>query len=277
MVILLKKLEDVCSLFRGEIIKIRDFIEKMDQALEKEIVELTAIDFSAKDRKELAKLIKFVKKVVTRNRTGENKIIAPVKLKFESNKASDFIWSVATRVKYKSFLAEMTLSYLVSHQESFVKEYLHRIFISRPSILKSRQKQINYEEVCGFKSIKSLVSYLAKREVDSLGYTSIDDLVKYFKDRFNMNLEQFDGWPLVREATYRRNVIVHNAGLTNDIYCIKTGYKKKNKRLSTDEDYVKDLANVLLRFIKFLHGEMTEKLKLKPTKKKTYRRKQPNQ
>lgn len=169
----------------------------------------------------------------------------------------------------------MTLSYLVSHQEGFIKEYLRRIFTSCPLILKSRQKAISYEEICGFKSFKSIVSHLAEKEANSLGYANIDEVAKYFKERFGLNFEMFDGWPILREAAYRRNVIVHNRGITNDIYCTKIGYKKKNEKLNTDTDYVKDLANVLLRFINFSHQEMSKKLRLLPPKKKTSKSKHP--
>jgi len=110
---------------------------------------------------------------------------------------------------------------------------------------------------------------MAQKEVDVLGYGSVDDVADYFKDRFNLVFEDFTNWPVLREASYRRNLILHNGGVTNDTYCTKTGYKKKNQHLRTNVDYVKNVSESVLEFIPFLHDQMTRKLKLVSTTPKT--------
>lgn len=82
---------------------------------------------------------------------------------------------------------------------------------------------------------------------------------------FNLSFDEFTNWQILREATYRRNLIVHNSGITNDVYCCKTGFKEKNKHLKTDIDYVKKICLLLLEFINFLNDGIIKKLKLIPT------------
>lgn len=169
--------------------------------------------------------------------------------------------TIGIPVKYREreLLAEMTLSHLISYQEAFIKEHLRIVLISQKSILKSKKKQLTYEEICKFQSIESLISHMTQKEVDELGYGSVDDIAKYFENQFNLSFEKFPNWQFLREASYRRNLIVHNSGITNDTYCDKTGYKKKNEYLKTDTDYVKKICYLLLEFINFLHDEMIKK------------------
>ncbi len=161
----------------------------------------------------------------------------------------------------RGVLAEMTLSHLISYQEAFIKEHLRIVLISHGSILKSKKKQLTYEEICKFQSIKSLISHMAQKEVDGLGYGSVDDVAKYFENQFNLSFEKFPNWQILREAAYRRNLIVHSSGVTNDAYCDKTGYEKKDEYLKTDTDYVKKICHLLCEFINFLHDEMIKKFK----------------
>jgi len=224
--------------FLGEVKMILDFIEEVGEFL------------SQKGRKSNVKLVD-----VWDQQKGE--------LKKELRRIPSVINMFP--YKYREFLSEMTLSYLISYQEAFIKECLRIILISRKSILKSKKKQLTYEEMCKFQSIKSLISHIAQKEVNELGRGSVDDISKYFDNQFDLSFEKFSNWQILREAAYRRNLIVHNKGITNDVYCFKTGYKKENERLKTDIDYVKNICIILLKFIDFLHDGIIEKLKLIPT------------
>lgn len=124
-------------------------------------------------------------------------------------------------------------------------------------------KSITFEEVCSLPSKKALLEALAEREVDAISYKNIDELAKYFEDRLGITLSRhFPEWEALREASYRRNLILHNQGVTNQIYCSKVGYPKKGERLDTDATYVDRVAGVILDFIHFADLQVRDKLKL---------------
>lgn len=259
---LLEDLERIRDHFLTEVRMVCNFIEKTERSLTRKQKAIKPSNWSLQDIADLEKLMKFIEAY------SDPRIKKPPLFTLKSKRVRELLRSWTVPARYKEFLAEMTLSYLVSYQEAFIKEYLRTVLTSRKSILKSK-KQLSYREVCAFRSIKSLISYVAQKEVDVLGYGSVDDLADYFKDRFNLVFEDFTNWPALREASYRRNLILHNGGVTNDTYCTKTGYKKKNQHLRTDVDYVKNVSEPMLEFIPFLHDQMTRKLKLVSTTPKT--------
>ena len=178
---------------------------------------------------------------------------------------SDFLGELVKNfiipMKHKGFLTEMTLSYLISYQEAMLKDYLYGILINKKSALKS-SKKITYDEVLKFTSMKSLIANLAQKEVDQLGYGSIDDVEKYFKDKFNVQLSNFDGWDDLVESTFRRNLLIHNRGVTNDQYCKRIGYPKRKVKLDVDIDYVVNVAENIISFNDFCFELFKSKFKL---------------
>jgi hypothetical protein len=102
---------------------------------------------------------------------------------------------------------------------------------------------------------------MAEKELSQLAYESIDDVARYFGKKFNINFESdFLLWSIIREASYRRNMVVHNKGLTDKIYCAKTGYKEIGKSLATDIDYVVAACDAVIEVIDFVHGKIKIKL-----------------
>jgi len=230
---LLKNLEIIRDHFLREVEIILSFIEEVE--------------------KYLTKKEEYLQEIVTWNKEH---ILPP---KYRGALAFLLTLGIPLKGREREVLAEMTLSHLISYQEAFIKEHLRIVLISQRSILKSKKKQLTYEEICKFQSIESLISHMAQKEADELGYGSVDDIAKYFENQFNLSFENFPNWQILREAAYRRNLIVHNSGVTNDAYCDKTGYEKKNEYLKTDTDYVKKICHLLFEFINFLHDEMIKK------------------
>ena len=99
-----------------------------------------------------------------------------------------------------------------------------------------------------------------------MGFGSIDDFAKFFSDRFNIELSSFPRWSELREATYRRHVIIHNRAVTNDRYCKATGFKKRNVHIHTDITYCRSTGEALLEFVDFVHERIVAKLGLQGAK-----------
>lgn len=251
--------------FVGETSLILTFIRRSEAGLKRREARAKPSDFDEKDWAELKKLRTFTDNVIKRRSTKGDSIT------LHSEKLGKLVMSKIEPMKHKTMLGEMSLSYLISFQEAFLKDYLRTVLSSRRALLRS-SKQLSYEAICEHRSMTSLIGSLAQKEVDALGFGSIDDFAKYFLDKFNIDFGVFPRWKELREATYRRHLILHNRGITNERYCQVTGFKGTNKHLSTDISYCITAGEMLLEFMDFAHGRMMEKLKLsQPHAQKTKR------
>jgi len=157
----------------------------------------------------------------------------------------------------KRFLSEMALVYLITLQEGFIKDYLFAILIHRRELLRT-QETITYEDLASFESLDSMIAFIAQRKIDEL--TGIDEVAKFFEKRLGLSLKNdFSSWTQLVEANYRRNVIVHNQGNTNEIYCQRTGHKGLGEHLDTDVEYVQKISSVIQEFIEFIHSKLSSK------------------
>ena len=248
------QLNEIVSLYMNEIQSIEEFLKSVEQSLSRKQKRKPSKPLTDEEKKQIEKIGESLESISRGQNTEE--------LKFEASKnVQKLLLRIAVPVIHKSYLAEMALAYLVSYQEAFMKDYLYQIFIHRKNMLKS-SSTISLDHVIGFKSIKSLVSSMAQKEVDSIGYGSIDDLSIYLDNKLNVSLDEFNEWDTLREINYRRNLLIHNRGKTNDLYCKKTGYKQKNKKLTTNYQYVEKSINTIRKFIRYFHEKIENKFKL---------------
>jgi len=155
----------------------------------------------------------------------------------------------------KDQLNEMGLVYLVALQEGFIKDCLFALLVTRRELLRS-DESITFRELASFESLGSMIASIAQRKVDEL--TGIEKVADFFEKRLGLSLEKdFDSWPLLAEAYYRRNVIVHNRGRSNETYCKKTGFKQRGKDLCTDIRYIQRVVKVTVDFIEFVHSSLS--------------------
>ncbi len=277
-----KNLNEIYSRYHGDIRLIKEFLENIDKLLTRrqKLRKKGISDFSEEDKKDLEKFIEFIGSSVedTKQKSTENSPGASTEmngttdtkvtqettnnrsLTLKSDKLGELIFGLIIPLKQKTFLAEMTLAYLISYQEAFIKEYIKEIMISRRDLLKNK-KTITFEEICDFDSMNSLILHMAQEDIDKTLYGGIDDIADYLDKRFGLSLQsEFIDWKIIREASYRRNLIIHNQGITNKIYCFKTGHQKTNERLLTDISYVQNATKAVFSFFDFIHSRMHEKL-----------------
>lgn len=177
-----------------------------------------------------------------------------------SDRVGAYALQLIKPIKQRTYLVEMSLSYLISYQEAFIKDYLYQLLVHKHQLLKS-SSSISYEEVVEHHSVRTLWSALAKKEVDSLGYGSIDNVATYFSNKLNIDLSSFTHWDLIREHNYRRNLIIHNRGKVNEAYRKKVGAKQRTGRLVTDFVYVASAVENVVSFIEFIHASILKKFR----------------
>ncbi len=107
------------------------------------------------------------------------------------------------------------LSHLVTIYEGYLADIVQEILLSHLDILKSG-KQLTAEEVLTLGGRKQVVNYLVEKEVDELPHSPFQKVVKYFDDKFNINLNTSVAPPeKITEILATRNIHVHNRGIVN--------------------------------------------------------------
>lgn len=155
---------------------------------------------------------------------------------------------------------DMTLTHTVTVFEDLLKDLLKFAFLSNPNKLKS-ENTMTYEQALSFKSIRDLSEHLATVRVNKILEKNIDDVAKQVKRLFSIDLALFDDFHIVREASYRRNVVVHNASIIDNIYHRKLHNSKIGTELHTDFNYMEILFDAIARFIDFLDDRFSVELK----------------
>jgi hypothetical protein len=61
---------------------------------------------------------------------------------------------------------------------------------------------------------------------------------KYIEQKFSMEIFHFEEWTKFKERFYRRNILVHNSGMVNRYYRLKTGYRGKCRQMVVSKQYL---------------------------------------
>lgn len=246
-----KDLTSLNKQFSYEIDLIRKFVKLTDQSLSRRSRALPKKLFTEDQSKLLIELLDTADK-------GKRKRSAPITL---PNELEAILVRHIEPLKHKGFLSEMSLTYLVTYFEAFVKDTVECILVHRPNMLMDVMN-ITFEQVQSVTSMKDLRRSIAQKEADKLGYGSIDDIHKYFDDKMNITLGRYQNWDELREIVYRRNIIVHNSSKTNDAYCKNTGYRTVGIRLATKPYYVIKATENIDSFFEYCHKCIRGKFKI---------------
>jgi len=134
-------------------------------------------------------------------------------------------------------IRDMSLVYLVAAYEGFVQAILSVLFAHRPETLMSTRKVLTTEELIGCNDIAAVRQRVSEREIELVIRQDIEETKAYFRDRLGVDLQGFVDWKGFSERFYRRNIIVHNSGITNETYRRKTGYRGRDRRMTVSQTY----------------------------------------
>jgi hypothetical protein len=165
---------------------------------------------------------------------------------------------IALRVR---LIKEMALVHMVAFQEAFIADYLKAICRLKPLLLSSEKKlDLTFEEACDFQSLDEFREYLANADIEPILHGGIDDVAEYFDKRLRLDLEKCQHWGKVREASLRRNIIIHNKGEVNETYRRKTNYTGPDGHLSSYPDYLNDVAMAIVSLMDFVHAQLSDRI-----------------
>lgn len=246
-------LKQVFSRFSGDLRLLGEFIDTLGKAIRKNEPRRLKSTLTKRDRKELNGLVTFLKSAVEQKAKSNQYVVS-------SPRVGELIMSFVIPFKRQSFLAEMALIYVMAQSEGFLKDLLKAAFLLKPQCLKSK-RQLSYEDVLNHGTMDALLGHLAQREAEDLGRGSIDNFDEYYQQKFNIGLSGFPKWHIIREAAFRRNLLVHNSGITNEIYCRAVSHHTRGQHLSTDLKYVTDLLKSLRGFSRYAYTSLRKKVK----------------
>jgi hypothetical protein len=233
-----------------EVQLVRDFSLETLTALKMQELPKPESDLTAEEAKELRRVIADANDSLKTR--GKRKGQVSLTFSTSSARVGKYFMKLGGAVKREQFFSEMTLGYLVSFLEAFVKDYAEALLlIDKRRLISSTT--LTYEELSRHRSLPAVWRALAAREAEGIGYGSIDDVATYYSKKFRTELSAFPAWAELREVVYRRNLIVHNRGRVNEIYRRKTGYREKSEILKTDSIYIDHASRTILEFFAFVH------------------------
>jgi hypothetical protein len=123
------------------------------------------------------------------------------------------------RTKHRTMVLEMMLSRGVENFLTYLSELLGMIFRARPETMRSSDTVI-LDAVLKHSSMDEFISYLAEKRVNQPSYQGMKDLVSYLSKSLSFTIlpetKDLDNAIRIIEC---RNLIVHNRGVVNAIFC----------------------------------------------------------
>lgn len=239
-------------------------LESFNEIVPQSIKEYTKIAFKEQQRefekldeegrKEYEKFNENLKKLIEGRissfEVSHNGVIESVAKELETVKVSS---------RFPTFLGEMSLVYLVSMFEEFLKSTLRNIFMEKAESLKSMKKSISYEEIFDCKNMQELKDRVIDKEIDAIINEGIEEIEDYLKERFDLELGKNNDWKAFKERFYRRNIVIHNNAFPNEKYREKTGYDGEQVRLSIDREYLTKSIELFRIYSKIIRDSFVSK------------------
>jgi hypothetical protein len=184
-----------------------------------------------------------------------------------SDRVHDFLFPVFQKwlrpIMYPRYLYDMALTHAITILEAFLHDFLAAIFRQRPKTLQSAN-MASYEEILSFSSMSALIEHLADiRAKKILSDNNIDGVADELQRRFTIDISICSGFNIIRDAFYRRHVVVHNKGITDKKYCEKIINSQVGVRLSTDYEYLATLFAAIGQLIDYLDEHFSRKMRYK--------------
>ena len=161
-----------------------------------------------------------------------------------------------------------TLIMLITRFEEFISNLLSKVYLLYPQKYLDKQ-QISFSEIanCGIDEVRKKIVY---REVDAIMRQSYTEWFKLFEShglKFDSCKEELES---LKEIYARRNILVHNAGVVNEIYLknVPKSTVSKGEYLYATNRYLKDafqtikviIFTIMLEAVRFIKEDKDEYL-----------------
>ncbi|SDG45742.1 hypothetical protein [Pseudonocardia oroxyli] len=146
-------------------------------------------------------------------------------------------------------LLSALLTTAVSGFEVLISRLARSFYALKPEALRAGGATYTLADIEGFATIDEFREFCADRSVDSLMFGGLDEWVKWFEKNLNISWNDFAREPDdLREVFQRRHLVVHNGGVVNRQYLLKTSASDApalGVRLFVGPDYVTRALDLL--------------------------------
>jgi hypothetical protein len=164
--------------------------------------------------------------------------------------------------RFPAMLMEMALVNLLASFDAFVADAFRAVLVSRPEMLRSN-RQLSYETILSYEDRDGLIGAMAAREVNDIAYKSLSDQIRYYAEHFGVDLATADGVVIADliEVAARRNLLVHNAGIVNNLYAVAVPGSSAalGDRLGVEADYWTNAIELLTAAVSAIDRGLRDK------------------
>jgi hypothetical protein len=167
---------------------------------------------------------------------------------------NSYIFLHKIKSQFPRYLRETIFVRLISALEVFLIDIVREVFLLRRDLFYTEQKiQFGFGEILAAESITALWSKLINSELRKLQNQGFKEIVKFYKNRLNIDLSKFSiPINLIQEYHDRRHLLVHRLGRTDEKY--QHQYNSKLKNLRVEEEYLLNSLSTILEFARFINN-----------------------
>lgn len=154
----------------------------------------------------------------------------------------------------------------VSMFESLFFDIIRIILIDKPERL-SKKKQIDYESILSSDTKEEIIVKLIDRELNEIKYKNVSNWLVYLDKLVTLTEVDAQKIEKIAEAKAARDILVHNAGIINQIYLNKSGGSARfslNQEIDVSGNYTLDTWKILVEFLVYVVDSVILKFENKP-------------
>lgn len=167
------------------------------------------------------------------------------------------------RIKH---LYDASLVSIISNTEWYLSSLLHEYFDKYPDAIEGKEKTFSLHDLKSFETIEHARIYLVDHAVENILRGGFEDWLHFVKSKLNLSCGYLeDDIASLIEAFQRRNLLIHNGGIVNNIYLAKISPKLKEKyklgeRIPVEPIYLEDTISLFERCFLLIGAELWKKI-----------------
>jgi len=155
-------------------------------------------------------------------------------------------------------LLELVFVHLISVLEAYLVDTVRDVFVTTKEPFKDQGVQVNFtqSEILSADSMTHLLSKIINKECRRLTSGGFLEIVKYYRNRFNIDLPGIPpGKSVMTEYHERRHLLVHRLGKPDAQY--RRNYRFTGKTVTIDEGYLLSCFDDFESFIDAIYKKLT--------------------
>lgn len=121
---------------------------------------------------------------------------------------------LAHRIIQRNFIVS-----LVSQFDAYLGSLIRKIFLIKPELLNSSEKNLTFSKLSEYSSIEEAKEYIIEKEIETVLRDSHSNQFKWLESKLGMTLtKDLPSWKSFIEITERRNLFVHCNGVVSSQY-----------------------------------------------------------